>query len=58
MASRLWRLRITNTFSAVDLVIDSVAALTPRAEIERMGDSRMGFTSKINESALRKLTEY
>ena len=44
--------------SAVDLVvIDSVAALTPRAEIEGdMGDSHMGLQARLMSQALRKLT--
>jgi len=44
--------------SAIDLiVIDSVAALTPRAEIEgEMGDSRMGLQARLMSQALRKLT--
>jgi len=43
---------------AVDLVvIDSVAALTPRAEIEgNMGDSHMGLQARLMSQALRKLT--
>jgi recombination protein RecA len=43
---------------AVDLiVIDSVAALTPRAEIEGvMGDSHMGLQARLMSQALRKLT--
>ncbi|MBT6745097.1 MAG: recombinase RecA [Flavobacteriales bacterium] len=43
---------------AVDLlVIDSVAALTPKAEIEgQMGDSRMGLQARLMSQALRKLT--
>jgi len=43
---------------AVDLlVIDSVAALTPKAEIEGdMGDSRMGLQARLMSQALRKLT--
>src|SRR5688572_20471633 len=42
---------------AVDLVvIDSVAALTPKAEIEgEMGDSRMGLQARLMSQALRKL---
>lgn len=42
----------------VDLVIvDSVAALTPRAEIEgEMGDSHMGLQARLMSQALRKLT--
>jgi recombination protein RecA len=44
--------------SAIDiLVIDSVAALTPKAEIEGdMGDSRMGLQARLMSQALRKLT--
>ncbi len=44
--------------SAVDLVVvDSVAALTPRAEIEGdMGDSHMGLQARLMSQALRKLT--
>jgi recombination protein RecA len=43
---------------AVDLVIiDSVAALTPKAEIDgEMGDSRMGLQARLMSQALRKLT--
>ncbi len=43
---------------AIDiLVIDSVAALTPKAEIEGdMGDSRMGLQARLMSQALRKLT--
>jgi len=43
---------------AMDLVvIDSVAALTPRAEIEgEMGDSQMGLHARLMSQALRKLT--
>lgn len=43
---------------AVDiLVVDSVAALTPRAEIEgEMGDSKMGLQARLMSQALRKLT--
>lgn len=43
---------------AVDLiVIDSVAALTPRAEIEgEMGDPQMGLQARLMSQALRKLT--
>ncbi len=43
---------------AVDImVIDSVAALTPRAEIEgEMGDSHMGLHARLMSQALRKLT--
>lgn len=44
--------------SAVDIVvIDSVAALTPKAEIEgEMGDSKMGLHARLMSQALRKLT--
>lgn len=44
--------------NAVDLVvIDSVAALTPRAEIEgEMGDSHVGLQARLMSQALRKLT--
>ncbi len=44
--------------SAIDIiVIDSVAALTPKAEIEgEMGDSRMGLQARLMSQALRKLT--
>jgi recombination protein RecA len=54
-------LEITETLvrsNAVDLiVIDSVAALVPRAEIEGdMGDSHMGLQARLMSQALRKLT--
>ncbi|HKM43886.1 MAG TPA: recombinase RecA [Dysgonamonadaceae bacterium] len=44
--------------SALDIVvIDSVAALTPRAELEgEMGDSKMGLQARLMSQALRKLT--
>lgn len=44
--------------NAIDIVvIDSVAALTPRAEIEgEMGDSHMGLQARLMSQALRKLT--
>src|SRR5438067_10388855 len=39
------------------VVVDSVAALTPRAEIEgEMGDSHMGLQARLMSQALRKLT--
>ncbi|HEX6592559.1 MAG TPA: recombinase RecA [Moraxellaceae bacterium] len=43
---------------AVDvIVVDSVAALTPRAEIEgEMGDSHMGLQARLMSQALRKIT--
>lgn len=54
-------MEITDTLvrsGAVDLVIiDSVAALTPKAEIEGdMGDSHMGLQARLMSQALRKLT--
>lgn len=54
-------LEITETLvrsNAVDLVVvDSVAALTPKAEIEgEMGDSHMGLQARLMSQALRKLT--
>lgn len=54
-------LEITDTLvrsGAIDvLVVDSVAALTPRAEIEgEMGDSHMGLQARLMSQALRKLT--
>lgn len=44
--------------NAIDLiVVDSVAALTPRAEIEgEMGDAQMGLQARLMSQALRKLT--
>ncbi len=54
-------LEITETLvrsGAIDLlVVDSVAALTPKAEIEGdMGDSHMGLQARLMSQALRKLT--
>lgn len=54
-------LEITDTLvrtSAIDLIIvDSVAALTPRAEIEgEMGDHHMALQARLMSQALRKLT--
>ncbi|ACV74715.1 MAG: recombinase RecA [Zymomonas mobilis] len=54
-------LEITDTLirsNAVDiLVVDSVAALTPRAEIEgEMGDSHVGLQARLMSQALRKIT--
>ncbi len=54
-------LEITETLvrsGAIDIiVIDSVAALTPRAEIEgNMGDAQMGLQARLMSQALRKLT--
>ena len=42
---------------AIDIIIDSVAALVPRAEIEgEMGDSHVGLQARLMSQALRKLT--
>lgn len=54
-------LEITDTLvrsGAIDvLVVDSVAALVPRAELEgEMGDSHMGLQARLMSQALRKLT--
>jgi len=54
-------LEITETLvrsGAVDIVVvDSVAALTPKSEIEgEMGDSHMGLQARLMSQALRKLT--
>ncbi|MBS1110200.1 MAG: recA protein, partial [Anaeromyxobacteraceae bacterium] len=54
-------LEITETLvrsGAIDvLVIDSVAALVPRAELEgEMGDAHMGVQARLMSQALRKLT--
>lgn len=54
-------LEITETLvrsNAIDvIVVDSVAALTPKAEIEgEMGDSHMGLQARLMSQALRKLT--
>ena len=54
-------LEITETLvrsGAIDvIVVDSVAALTPRAEIEgEMGDAHMGLQARLMSQALRKLT--
>ncbi len=54
-------LEITDTLvrtGAIDLiVVDSVAALTPKAEIEgEMGDAHMGLQARLMSQALRKLT--
>lgn len=54
-------LEITETLvrsGAIDvIVVDSVAALTPKAEIEgEMGDSHMGLQARLMSQALRKLT--
>lgn len=39
------------------MVIDSVAALTPKAEIEgEMGEAKMGLQARLMSQALRKLT--
>jgi recombination protein RecA len=53
-------LEITETLirsGGVDIVVDSVAALVPRAEIEgEMGDSFVGIQARLMSQALRKLT--
>src|SRR5437870_5594393 len=54
-------LEITNTLTAsgqIDvLIVDSVAALVPKAELEgEMGDSHMGLQARLMSQALRKLT--
>ena len=54
-------LEITDTLvrsGAIDvLVVDSVAALTPKAELEgEMGDTQMGWQARLMSQALRKLT--
>ena len=54
-------LEITETMvrsGAIDIIIvDSVAALVPRAEIEgEMGDSHVGLQARLMSQALRKLT--
>jgi len=54
-------LEITNTLTAsgqIDvLVVDSVAALVPKAELDgEMGDSHMGLQARLMSQALRKLT--
>jgi recombination protein RecA len=53
-------LEITDTLvrsGGVDMVIDSVAALTPKAELEgEMGDSLPGLQARLMSQALRKLT--
>ena len=54
-------LEITDTLirsNAIDvLVVDSVAALVPRAEIEgEMGDSHVGLQARLMSQALRKIT--
>ena len=48
---------LVNSQSIDVIVIDSVAALTPKAEIEgEMGDSHMGLQARMMSQALRKLT--
>ena len=42
---------------AVDIIVDSVAALTPKTEIDgEMGDSKMGVHARLMSQALRKIT--
>ena len=58
-ASRHWRLlRALVRSNAIDvLVVDSVAALVPKAELDgEMGDSHMGLQARLMSQALRKLT--
>ena len=57
MVSRHWRLQ-RRWFGAVDVIIvDSVAALVPKAEIDgEMGDSHVGLHARLMSQALRKLT--
>ena len=56
--NRLWKLQNNIRSSAIDIiVIDSVAALTPKAEIEGdMGDNKVGLQARLMSQALRKLT--
>ena len=57
--SRRWRSPTCSSAPApsTSIVIDSVAALTPRAEIEgEMGDSHVGLQARLMSQALRKLT--
>jgi len=61
MPNTRWTPAITDMLvrsGAVDVIIvDSVAALTPKAEIEgEMGDSHMGLQARLMSQALRKLT--
>lgn len=49
--------KLISTSEVAVIVIDSVAALTPKAEIEgEMGDSHMGLQARLMSQALRKLT--
>ncbi len=48
---------LVNSNSVDIIVVDSVAALTPKAEIEgEMGDSHMGLQARLMSQAMRKLT--
>ena len=48
---------LVNSMAVDVIVVDSVAALTPRAEIEGdMGDSHVGLQARLKSQALRKLT--
>ena len=51
-------MRLSSAQNAVDLiVVDSVAALTPKAEIDGdMGDAQMGLQARLMSQAMRKLT--
>lgn len=49
--------RLTMSNAVYVIIVDSVAALTPKAEIEgEMGDSHMGLQARLMSQALRKLT--
>ena len=49
--------RIMNMIDGVLLVVDSVAALVPRAELEgEMGESKMGLQARLMSQSMRKLT--
>lgn len=51
--------RLINSGSLDVLVVDSVAALVPKSELEGdMGDSKMGLQARLMSQALRKLTSY
>ena len=49
--------KLVNSWAVDLIIVDSVAALTPRAEIEGdMGDSHMGLQARLMSQALRKIT--
>jgi len=58
MENRGWKLLKSWSEGAVDvIVVDSVAALVPKAELEgEMGDAHMGLQARLMSQALRKLT--